>query len=282
MFFLLALVSVIYSYFLIFNFYNKNIKFPLFYFILPILISSFLLYMMLPIQFLFLFFILISIFPFLIISIFQLCFRNFPLLQEMNNRYFYLFCMIIYFYLLMLLSCQVERKPYQNMFFPSSILMINFSFFSLLLKGTIKDKRFSKNSISFFSILLLIPLIFCNFILTTYVNSMLKIVVNVIILLWPILLLCYFSLKEREEERLFSHCINLILFSFFLISFFDLFILRQPIYVYHIPVIFPLLKIGLYSTTILLLPTMKKFSSKSIYDILVGGILLLFGVFLLC
>lgn len=281
MFLLLALVYLIYSYFFISYCHNKNINIPLFYFVLPILTSTFLLYTMLPIQFLFLFLILISIVPFFIISIFQLCFRKFSLLHEMHHRYFYLFCIIIYFYLLILLSCQVERKPYENMFFSSSILILIFYFFALLLKGTIKDKRFITHSVSFSSLLLLIPLLLCSFILTSYINNMLEVIATVLILLFPVLFLCYFMMKEREEGGLISYCTHLILFPFFLIGFFDLLIMHQPIYVYHTPIIFPLLKIGLYSTTILLIPTMKKFSNKVIYDILASCILLLFGMFLL-
>ena len=281
MFLLLAISYLIYSYFFVTYCHNKNITFPLFFFILPILVSTFLLYTSLPIQFLFLFLILISIFPFLMLSIFQLFFCKSSLLHEMHHRYFYLFCIIIYFYLLILLSCQVGKSSYENMTFSSSLLMIAFYFFSLLLKGTIKDKRLKFHSISFSSFLLFIPLLLFSFILTTYINSMLELFFTVLVLLFPILLLCYFIMKEREEGTFISHFTHLILFPFFLIGFFDLFITQQPIYYYHAPIIFPLLKIGLYSTTILLIPTIKKFSNRVIYDFLVGCILLLFCIFLL-
>lgn len=287
MFFFFSILSIFLSFHLIYTCKKKELQYPFFLIFIPFLFSLLKLFWISQLEFFFFLLIFMSVSSFFILALFHFVFHNVIILSKLHHRYFYLFGIILYFYLLLLLASNQEHSIYQNTLFSPSILFVIFYLFSLLFKGTIQDKEtiLKKSFFNFFNILQFslytISILFLTDIFNGYINNLFYKVCYSIVLMFPFWYLLFVSLKQNENEETLSYFVHLILFPFFFIGLFDFIVMKETIYSYHTTIMIALEKIGLYSSTIFLFLTMKRFSNPIIYDIFMIMIFLIFIFFLL-
>lgn len=285
MFFFFTMLYLIFTIFLFQNCRKKNLSYPFFFFFLMILITTIFFLFHHQISFLFSFLIFFSIVPFFFFILFHFLFHKRPLLHKIHHRYFYIFSIILYFFLLVLLSCRVDQKLYQTGISTTSILILSFSFLALIVKSTIKKerkpkKRWSISNLPFYPVLVILSILIHQSFLS-HIHQVFYQGVYYLTMIIPMFLCFYYRLKEKEEQVVIDYLTQMLLLPFFLISFLDLTLMRHSIYFYVTDFSVILLKIGLYSITILLLPTMKRFSNLFYYDLCIFFLILIFAILLL-
>lgn len=284
MFFFFTMLYLIFTILLFQNCRIKNISYPFFFFFLMLIIATIFFLSQHQISFLFSFLIFLSIVPFLFFILFHFLFRTHSLLHEIHHRYFYIFSIILYFFLLVLLSCRVDQNIYQTGISATSILIFSFYFLALILKSTIKKdqkqkKRWPISNLPFYLILFVLSILIHQSFLS-HIHQTFYLGTYYFTMIIPLFLCLYYRLKEREEQVVIDYLTQILLFPFCLISFLDLTLMRHSIYFYVTDFSAILLKIGLYSITILLLPTMKRFSNLFYYDLCAFFLSLIFVCFL--
>lgn len=284
--FLLLLLYIILSLYYIYYCYNKYNNYPIKSLFLPFIVSSITLLSQELYEYTFLFLVSIGLVSILILILFHFIFNKNSILHIIHHRYFYVFCIIIYMYILVLLSCRSERSAYQNTIAYPSVLLIILCLSSFLIKGTIKDYMVEnyRKIPSFRSVSLLFFIQLISYYLTKRI-SLFSNIDNIIflyslVLSIPLQLVFFYLFQNQKYEIIVSRLIELFLLPFFLLGLLDFLWLKDPIYFHHNLLIIKELKFGLYTSSILLIPTIKKFRNSFFYNILII-IILIMGICIL-
>lgn len=203
------------------------------------------------------------------------------IISHISTRYFYILAIIIYLYVFLSINGKNSGTSAGMGVSLSSLIILIFCLGFLFIMSMIKKEPQSEDRALHLAPLLLSIVLLVGisiFLMQLQFYDYLKMMI--ILALFPQGMRVYYMSKHENYPLVFSTCIGNVIFAFFLFALLDFFFSHIPITYYYDTVVHQGIQLGLFSSLVLILPSLKRFNCSYWYHLFAFIILFLSSLYL--
>lgn len=203
------------------------------------------------------------------------------IISHISTRYFYILAIIVYLYVFLSINGKNSGTSAGMGVSLSSLVILIFCLGFLFIMSMIKkEPQFEHRELHLVPLLLSIIVLVGISIFLMQIQFYEHLGIMIILALFPQGMRVYYMSKHKNYPQVFSTCIGNVIFAFFLFALLDFSFSHIPIADYYDTVIHHGIQLGLFSSLLLMIPSIKRFSYGLWYHLIAITILLLSSLYL--